>query len=55
MKSKPVQSSVLSGTSVFYSNRVGGKSIWLSMVRSELQLELTGSVMTSFLYLFPCT
>ena len=47
MKSKAVKSSVLSRTSVSYSNHDGGKCTCLSIASSDLQLELTGSL---FLY-----
>ena len=55
MKSETVELSVLFMTSVLCSNRDGGKSTFLSITGSELQLELTASLMTPFLYLPSCT
>ena len=50
-----VESSVLSMTSVLYYNYDRGKSTFMSIASSELQLELTDSLMTPFLYLLSCT
>ena len=55
MKSETLELHLLSMTSVSCSDHDGGKSTFLSITSSELQLELTGSLMTSLLYIVPCT